>query len=174
MELQFFGATGETTGSCHQISANGVRILLDCGLFQGRRERTWLRNREFEFDAQAISAVLQSHAHIDHSGRLPLLGREGFHGVVHATPGTRDLCEILLHDSAYIQVKDAQEINRRRAREELRRGRKAKMARRYDSDPQGLGLAQLPEQEVLPLYLDEDVHDVMQLFRTHPHRSTGS
>lgn len=167
MELRFFGATGETTGSCHMLSANGVRVLLDCGLFQGRREETWLRNREFPFSAEGIDAVIQSHAHIDHSGKLPMLVREGFHGVVHATHGTRDLCELMLHDSAHIQLRDAEVLNRRRSREEVRRRRRVKLELTVDEEPAALAEAQLPRQEVLPLYLDEDVYDVMRLFEKH-------
>jgi len=167
MELRFFGATGETTGSCHMLSANGARVLLDCGLFQGRREESWLRNREFPFSAESIDAVIQSHAHIDHSGKLPMLVREGFHGAVHATHGTRDLCEVLLHDSAQIQRRDAEELNRRRSRAELHRRRKVKLTRWGDGEPEGLADAPLPRREVLPLYLDEDVYDVMRLFDKH-------
>ena len=167
MELRFFGATGDTTGSCHQLSANGGRILLDCGLYQGRREESWRRNREFPFSVQGIEALVQSHAHIDHCGKLPMLVREGFSGAIHATHGTRDLCELLLHDSAQIQLRDAQEINRRRSRDELRRRRKKKLTQPFDDEPQDLGEALLPASEVLPLYLDEDVRDALRLFEQH-------
>ena len=171
MELRFFGATGETTGSCHRLSANGAHVLLDCGLFQGRREESWRRNREFPFSAESIDAVIQSHAHIDHSGKLPMLVREGFHGAVHATHGTRDLCELLLHDSAQIQLRDAEELNRRRSREELRRRRKVKLSLARDDEPEALAQSQLPRHEVLPLYLDEDVFDVMRLFEKHAYHA---
>ena len=76
MELRFYGATGDTTGSCHMLSANGAHVLLDCGLYQGRREEAYRRNREFAFAAGRVDAVVQSHAHVDHSGKLPMLVRD--------------------------------------------------------------------------------------------------
>ncbi len=90
----------------HLVSVNGSRILLDCGLFQGRRAEAYERNRSFPFDASAIDAVVLSHAHIDHAGNLPNLVRSGFHGPIYATAATRDLCQIMLYDSAYLQERD--------------------------------------------------------------------
>ena len=96
------------------MEAAGARILLDAGLFQGRRAETAKKNRELPFDPRRIDAVILSHAHIDHAGRLPLLVRHGFHGPIYATPATRDLCAIMLPDSANIQMKDAEFLARHR------------------------------------------------------------
>mgnify|MGYP006288899279 FL=1 len=119
MHIEFCGAAREVTGSCHLLHVGGRRVLLDCGLIQGRRadER---RNREaFPFDPAAIDAVVLSHAHIDHSGRLPLLARLGYDGPVYTHRATRDLCRIMLRDSAYITEKDTEWENRRRERNGL-------------------------------------------------------
>ncbi len=112
MRLTFWGAAGEVTGSMHLVEAAGARILLDAGLFQGRRTETAQKNRELPFDPRRIDAVILSHAHIDHAGRLPLLVRHGFHGPIYATPATRDLCAIMLPDSATIQMRDAEFLAR--------------------------------------------------------------
>jgi metallo-beta-lactamase family protein len=120
MHLQFFGAAGEVTGSCHIVDIGGHRILLDCGLIQGGVAHGE-RNREpFPFDASAIDAVVLSHAHIDHCGRLPLLHKRGFRGPVFATAATRDLARILLLDCAAIAAHDAERAKRKRRRNEGR------------------------------------------------------
>jgi metallo-beta-lactamase family protein len=106
--LTFWGGAGQVTGSMHLLEAAGARILLDAGLFQGRRKDTHTLNLQLPFDARRMDAVVLSHAHIDHSGRLPLLVKEGFHGPVYATPATRDLCAVMLTDAAHIQEKDHQ------------------------------------------------------------------
>ena len=116
MELEFFGAAGEVTGSCHILRVGNEQILLDCGLIQGGR-RSEARNAEpFPFDARAIDAVLLSHAHIDHSGRLPLLTRRGFRGPIHTQNATGDLVQVLLRDAAYLQASITRRANRRRER----------------------------------------------------------
>ncbi|MFQ5750162.1 MAG: MBL fold metallo-hydrolase RNA specificity domain-containing protein [Planctomycetota bacterium] len=120
IELRFFGADRMTTGSCHCIRFSGGRVLLDCGLFQGRRKETWKKNSVFPFDAAGIDAAVLSHAHIDHSGRLPLLVRDGFRGAIHATAPTHDLCEVMLLDCAHILEKDAEFLNRRRKKNHLK------------------------------------------------------
>jgi metallo-beta-lactamase family protein len=114
MKLTFHGAAGTTTGSQHLLEVNGQRILLDCGLYQGRRDEAWERNRKFPFDPNAIDAVVLSHAHIDHSGNLPNLVKQGFKGNIYATDATRDLCSVMLPDSAHIQESDVKWLNRRR------------------------------------------------------------
>jgi metallo-beta-lactamase family protein len=114
MQIQFFGAARTVTGSMHLVSVNGSRILLDCGLFQGRRAEAFERNRNFPFDAASIDAVILSHAHIDHAGNLPNLVKNGFTGRIYATPATRDLCNVMLYDSAYIQERDIEFVNKRR------------------------------------------------------------
>lgn len=113
-EVVFAGAAREVTGSCHIVHANGRTILLDCGLFQGRRADVHRKNTTLPVDARRIDAVVLSHAHIDHAGRLPLLARAGFRGPIYATTATRDLCEIMLADAAHIQEKDAEFLSRRK------------------------------------------------------------
>lgn len=116
MQIEFYGATSGVTGSCHIIRANGQLILLDCGLIQGPREAE-LKNREaFPFSPGEISAVVLSHGHIDHSGRIPLLVKQGYQGPVYAHNATCDLCRILLQDSASLQERDAQYENKWRQR----------------------------------------------------------
>ena len=106
IRLSFHGAAGQVTGSMYLLEAAGGRFLLDAGLFQGRRAETRELNQQLPFDPRRLDGVVLSHAHIDHSGRLPLLVRNGFHGPIHATPATRDLCAVMLPDSAHIQEKD--------------------------------------------------------------------
>jgi len=115
-KITFSGATRTVTGSMHLLETGGKRILLDCGLFQGKREEAFKRNRHFPFDPASITDVVLSHAHIDHSGNLPTLVRKGFTGRIHATHATRDLCAVMLLDSAHIQEKDVEFVNRKRAR----------------------------------------------------------
>jgi metallo-beta-lactamase family protein len=116
MTLQFLGAARTVTGSMHLLGVNGSRVLLDCGLFQGKRAEAFERNRNFGFDASTIDAVVLSHAHIDHAGNLPNLVRSGFRGKIYATSATRDLCNLMLFDSAYLQEKDVEFVNKRRKR----------------------------------------------------------
>lgn len=104
--ISFWGAAGQVTGSMHLLEAAGARILLDAGLFQGQRAETRELNARLPFDARRIDGVVLSHAHIDHSGRIPLLVRQGFHGPVYGTPATRDLSAVMLADAAHIQEKD--------------------------------------------------------------------
>ena len=114
VKLTFWGAAGgQVTGSMHLLEAAGARILLDAGLFQGHRAETASLNANLPFDARRLDAVILSHAHIDHIGRLPLLVRHGFHGPIYATPATRDLSAVMLPDSANIQMKDAEYLARR-------------------------------------------------------------
>lgn len=115
MKVTFHGAAGTTTGSQHLVEVNGQRILLDCGLYQGRRDDAWEHNRHFPFDPKALNVVVLSHAHIDHSGNLPNLVKQGYAGNIFATDATRDLCSVMLPDSAHIQESDVQWLNRKRA-----------------------------------------------------------
>jgi metallo-beta-lactamase family protein len=112
IRLTFWGAAGQVTGSMHLLEAAGGRFLLDAGLFQGHRARSHELNARLPFDPRRLDGVVLSHAHIDHSGRLPLLVRHGFHGPIHATPATRDLCAVMLPDSAHIQEKDHEYLRR--------------------------------------------------------------
>ena len=114
MQVEFIGAVGgNVTGSRHIVHTESSHILLDCGLFQGRRSETIERNRELGFRARDIDVMVLSHAHIDHSGALPRLYRQGFRGPIYCTPATRDLCAAMLEDSAEIQAQDAAYINRK-------------------------------------------------------------
>ncbi|HEU4681425.1 MAG TPA: MBL fold metallo-hydrolase, partial [Gemmatimonadales bacterium] len=111
--LTFWGGAGQVTGSMHLLEAAGARILLDAGLFQGRRAETQVLNAKLPFDARRIDGVVLSHSHIDHSGRLPLLVKDGFHGPIYSTPATRDLSAVMLADAGHIQEKDHEFLQRR-------------------------------------------------------------
>jgi len=144
MQVKFFGATEEVTGSKHVVTLkNGKKILLDCGFFQGRGSESAAKNRHFGFDPAAIDHVILSHAHIDHSGNIPALVKQGFKGNIYCTPATLDLCKIMLADSAHIQESDIRYINKRRA---------------------AAGKSILK-----PLYDMEDVYECWQHFRTIPY-----
>jgi metallo-beta-lactamase family protein len=116
MRLGFHGAARTVTGSRHLLEVGGRRILLDCGLFQGRRMESERKNRSFGFAPDEVDAVVLSHAHIDHSGALPSLVKHGFAGAVHCTLATADLLSVMLRDSAMIQGRDAEFVSKIRAR----------------------------------------------------------
>ncbi|REJ67989.1 MAG: MBL fold metallo-hydrolase [Planctomycetota bacterium] len=116
MQLHFWGAAGTVTGSMHVVEVGGYRVMLDCGLYQGRRKKAFQINRELPFEAATIDAVILSHAHIDHSGNLPSLVRSGFTGPIFCTSATRDLAARMLLDSAKIQAYDLKYVNRHRQR----------------------------------------------------------
>ncbi|HEY9445398.1 MAG TPA: MBL fold metallo-hydrolase, partial [Gemmatimonadales bacterium] len=113
IRLSFFGAAGQVTGSMHLLEAAGARFVLDAGLFQGHRAEAQALNVSLPFDPRRLDGVVLSHAHIDHTGRLPLLVRHGFHGPIYATPATRDLCAVMLADAAHIQEKDYEFLRKR-------------------------------------------------------------
>ncbi len=138
MNLTFFGAARSVTGSCHCIDINGMRILIDCGLQQGRDE---IDNSVFPFNAAQVDAVIVTHAHIDHSGRLPLLYKKGFKGPIYATRFTAELLAIMLQDSAHIQESEAQYQNQKN--------------KRAGRDPKE------------PLYTIEDAMNCMRLVKTY-------
>ncbi len=120
MELEFFGAAGEVTGSCHILKVGRHKVLLDCGMIQGGKKQE-ARNRDpFPFNPAKIDAVVLSHAHIDHSGRLPLLVQRGFSGPIFTHNATKELCKILLADSANLQERDVEYKNRKRERKGLK------------------------------------------------------
>ena len=115
MEIQFIGAARTVTGSSHLIKVNGTSFLLDCGMYQGKRKEAFELNRQFDlFDPAEIDFVILSHAHIDHSGNLPTLVKNGFRGNIYTTFATRDLATVMLRDSAFIQEKDVEFVNKRR------------------------------------------------------------
>jgi metallo-beta-lactamase family protein len=114
VQIEFAGAAREVTGSCHILRIGGKTVLLDCGMFQGRRNETRDKNLQLPLPVEEIDAVVLSHAHIDHSGRLPLLTRHGYTGPIYCTAATLDLCAVMLADSAHIQEKDAEFLARRK------------------------------------------------------------
>lgn len=139
MNITFYGAARNVTGSKHLIETeSGKKILLDCGFFQNRGKDNDRLNRNFSFDPQQIDLMILSHAHIDHSGNIPNLVKQGFNKTIFTTQATIDLCEVMLADSAYIQSGDIEYINRRRKRD----GQKA----------------------LEPIYEIEDVEKAMKLF----------
>ncbi|HXT39836.1 MAG TPA: MBL fold metallo-hydrolase, partial [Candidatus Angelobacter sp.] len=115
MQLHFFGATRTTTGSMFLLELNQRRLLFECGLFQGKRDESIERNRNFPFDPKSLDAVVLSHAHIDHCGNLPNLCRQGYGANIYCTFATRDLAAIMLEDSAEIQRADAEFVSKKRA-----------------------------------------------------------
>ncbi|MDF0652673.1 MAG: MBL fold metallo-hydrolase [Nitrospira sp.] len=119
MKLSFYGAARSVTGSRHMLEVPGFRLLLDCGMFQGRREEAIRRNRDLGFEPKSLGAVLLSHAHIDHSGTLPVLPRQGYSGKVYLTRASADLTGIMLEDSARVQANDCRYVNK----QERRRGK---------------------------------------------------
>jgi metallo-beta-lactamase family protein len=119
MKIQFYGAAKTVTGSCHILHINGKTVLLDCGLYQGKGEKEF-GNEEFDFNPKEIDYVILSHAHIDHSGRIPLLYKMGFKGEILSTEATKDLCNIMLPDSGHIHESEVEWKNRKRKRQGLK------------------------------------------------------
>lgn len=113
MRVTSFGAAETVTGSKHLLEVGGKRVLFDCGMFQGARRESELRNRELPFDARSLDAVVVTHAHIDHIGLIPVLAKKGYEGPIFCTPATRDLCAIMLLDSAHIQARDAEYLSKK-------------------------------------------------------------
>jgi metallo-beta-lactamase family protein len=151
MKLTFWGAAQVVTGSMHHLEVSGKKYLLDCGEYQGRRQEAAERNRNFPFPCSEISAVLLSHAHIDHSGNLPLLVKNGFRGPIYSSAATADLCRPMLADSAHLQERDAEFLTKRN----LRR--------------RSLHVAGIPTDEpVAPLYTSADAEATFPLFHPVP------
>lgn len=115
MKITFYGAARTVTGSQHLIEVNGSRILLDCGLYQGKRAEAYERNKHLPFDPKSIDVMVLSHAHIDHSGNIPNLVKNGFDGDIVCTYATRDLCATMLLDSGHIQERDVEFVNKKLA-----------------------------------------------------------
>lgn len=134
-KLQFLGATRQVTGSCYLLRTTQSRILLECGMFQGDRATEEANRKEFAFDPRTLDAVILSHAHLDHSGLLPRLAREGFNGPIYATPATHDLIALMLKDAAHLEEKDTEWENKIR-----RRAGKPTMLPLYTMDDVGLVL----------------------------------
>ncbi len=143
MKIKFCGAARNVTGSSHLLTLdNGYRILFDCGLYQGKGRHVWDHNNGFEFDPMTVDCLILSHAHIDHSGRIPQLVKAGFSGDIICTHATRSLCSIMLLDSAKIQERDVEWHNKKLLKKKKRDGKKLRV----------------------PLYVSEDVQPAMNLF----------
>ena len=138
--ITFLGAAGTVTGSKYLVRHNGHRLLVDCGLFQGYKQLRLRNWHPLPIAPQTIDAVVLTHAHLDHSGYLPLLAKSGYRKDVHCTPGTRDLCAILLPDSGYLQEEDAAYLNRHKLS-------------KHDT--------------ALPLYTRQDALECLKQFKTH-------
>lgn len=119
MKLTFYGAARTVTGSMHLLEANGKKLLLDCGFYQGKRKESYEKNLNFPFDPKSIDAVVLSHAHIDHSGNLPNLVKRGFSGPIYCTPATADLTDIMLMDAGHIQEADVEYVNKKNKKKGL-------------------------------------------------------
>jgi metallo-beta-lactamase family protein len=139
MRIHFHGAAQTVTGSMHLIEVNGSKLLLECGLYQGPRMESFERNRTFPFDPKSIDAVILSHAHIDHSGNLPHLVKQGFSGPIYVTPASAELGGVMLLDSGHIQERQAESIS-------------------YHNSKRGL-------PPVDPLYTQEDAAEVIPMFK---------
>ncbi len=145
IRLKFHGAARTVTGSCYMIEANGERLLVDCGMFQGSKTERELNYRDFPFDPASVTGMILTHAHIDHSGLIPKLVKAGFKGRIHCTPATVDLCGIMLPDSGFIQESEVKLLNQRR----LKRG----------------------EEEVEPIYTLEDAMASLESFEAQAYET---
>ena len=145
MQIEFWGANGTVTGSRTLVESGGIRVLVDCGLFQGDRELRARNREDFPVDPSSIDAVILTHAHIDHSGYLPVLVRDGFRGPVWCTPGTADICKLVLPDAAHLEEEEASYANKHRT------------SRHYPA---------------LPLFTARDAHDALALLRPVPFINT--
>ncbi len=172
ISIQFLGAAGCVTGSQFLVTAADRRVLIDCGMFQGSPEEVERNHLPFAFEADALDAAILTHAHLDHCGRLPALVKAGFRGPIHGTHATADLAEIVLRDSAKLQVEFTNRWNRRHAREAEKAaaaGTSEAIARETDDEsfPERLRNA-APEGRTdtrEPLYAESDVETTMQQFR---------
>lgn len=138
ISITFYGAAQGVTGSRHVLDVDGTKILFDCGMFQGRRAESQERNSAFPIDPKTIHNMVLTHAHIDHSGALPILVRDGFKGHIYCTRATADLAKIMLRDSGNIQERDAEHMNKKKRRQARKEGKK------------------MPKDEITPIYTVED------------------
>ncbi|MBN1290486.1 MAG: MBL fold metallo-hydrolase [Candidatus Latescibacteria bacterium] len=192
MEITCFGACGEVTGSCHRVKVNRSNILLDCGMFQGRRKEADEKNQTISFDPQSILNVILSHAHIDHSGRLPFLSSKGFTGSIITHRATEDACKFMLKDSAHIQESDAEYLNYKTTRAFLSNQITSKKNKKNISKQEMASIKTLLKKDkwylnkekiwevmetnnlpmITPLYTMEDAEDCLKLFQGYPYGTT--
>jgi metallo-beta-lactamase family protein len=189
MNITFYGAVREVTGSMHLLATEHDRILLDCGMFQGRRKETREKNTVIPFDPRILTNVVLSHAHIDHSGRLPLLTKHDFSGRIISTRATAAACEYLLLDSAHIQESDADYLNYKTVRSALhmmessmkaKKGSKKgidrlkkvlkKNRRKPDVETVNELINRYHLEGVSPLYTIEDAQEALSFFDGYPYR----
>ena len=193
MYVTFYGAVREVTGSMHLLTSDDDKIILDCGLFQGRRKESAEKNRVIPFDSRVLTNIVLSHAHIDHSGRLPLMAKNGFAGRIICTRATAAASEYLLRDSAHIQESDASYLNYKTVRNALTKmhtsksgkkisNRKSREIRKIlkkkrhnlniDAINELIGTHQL--EKVEPLYTKADAEDALEVFDGYPYRQPVS
>ena len=192
MQITFYGAVREVTGSMHLIETGKNRILLDCGMFQGRRKETNEKNRTFPIDPATLTNVVLSHAHIDHSGRIPILTKNNFHGRVFCTRATADASDYLLRDSAHIQESDASYLNYKTVRSFLAEldtsGPNKKISKkklnnikkelkkeghRINTEKINELLLKYRLEGVTPLYSIEDAENALGYFEGYPYRNSA-
>jgi metallo-beta-lactamase family protein len=190
MHITFYGATREVTGSMFLLSTDSDQILLDCGMFQGRRKDAEEKNTVLPFDPEILNNVILSHAHIDHSGRLPLLVKKGFKGRIITSRVTADACKFLLLDSAHIQESDSDYLNYKLVRSTLTSMKKSKKAKNIsghrlreikallkrgrhelNSDSINNFLKEFNLHAVKPLYSMKDANDTLEIIDGYPYKS---
>ncbi len=193
MKITFYGAVREVTGSLHLVETENDRILLDCGMFQGRRKEAAQKNRVLPFDPETITNAVLSHAHIDHSGRIPLLVKNNFAGRVFTTRATADACRYLLLDSAHIQESDANYLNYKTVRSFLSQSKTSgsgkniskneinEIKKHLKKDGHQLNLEKIAEllhkynlDGIIPIYSTEDAENALECFEGHPYRNTAT
>ena len=191
MQVTFYGAAREVTGSMHLVTTDSDRVLLDCGLFQGRRREAAEKNRVLPFDPGLLTNVVLSHAHLDHSGRIPVVTQNGFPGRIICTRATASACEYLLPDSGSIQESDANYLNYKTVRSALTQKRFTRPGGNDDTPDLGeikqllkkgrhelnVGtindlIAKLRLEAVTPLYTVADAGKSLSYFDGHPYRNT--
>lgn len=199
MNITFYGATREVTGSMHMVSMGNIRVLLDCGMFQGRRKESEAKNRIFPIDPRAITNLILSHAHIDHSGRIPVLTKDKFAGRVICTRATADVAKALLLDSAHIQESDAQYLNYKTVRSYLNQTSPQRNSKKNSKKKSNNNMSRPDQQkiksllkngnfrlktneinalikkynldQVLPIYTMSDAEDALTYFEGYPYQS---
>jgi len=188
-KITFYGAVREVTGSMHLLTTDTNRILLDCGMFQGRRKDAARKNRSLPFDPQGITSIVLSHAHIDHSGRIPLLTKNNFNGRIVCTRATHDACEYLLLDSAHIQESDAEYLNYKTVRSYLYQREKTQSKKKVSKREHNNIKKQLKKEghqldnekidklvkkhsldKIRPLYTIADAEQALNFFDGYPYR----